>query len=388
MNMAAMITPGSPVRLVPGTRRRSSNLAILSLVILALLWSLFFHGNIGHGRNVKPDEIRDPFDAIANNTLGFEKIFAISPVQRLDRRDAIVLASSATGFHVDFFDGFVLEKDSSKDLNGSKSIEAFTASRPHANAVQRIVADGIASALILEDDVDWDINIKLQLKGLALGSQSIPKINAPERNATTDSPYGDSWDILWIGHCGMKCNGSSPIQVMPHDITAMPSRYLPPYSYDPPPGTGNNVRMACMIEKAACSAAYAITYRASQKILAALTRLTDDDNMDFPDLLSELCHNGSLECYSSYPSLVGRWKGGRKEYSLDNDQQVVNSPMSQSSGVMYSTLGNIEHILGGECTVRATLDDAIVPELIPDLFEVPHSFLQWTDKRGGHERAL
>ena len=143
-----------------------------------------------------------------------------------------------------------------------------------------------------------------------------------------------------------------------------------------------------MMEKAACSAAYAITYRASQKILAALTRLTDDDNMDFPDLLSELCHNGSLECYSSYPSLVGRWKGGRKEYSLDNDQQVVNSPMSQSSGVMYSTLGNIEHILGGECTVRATLDDAIVPELITDLFEVPHSFLQWTDKRGGHERAL
>lgn len=229
----------------------------------------------------------------------------------------------------------------------------------------------------------------MQLKGLALGSQQIPKINAPERNATTDSPYGDSWDVLWIGHCGMKCNSSSPVQVMPHDITAMPSRYLPPYLYDAPAGTGNNVRMSCIIEKAACSAAYAITYGASQKILAALTRLTDDDNLDFPNLLSELCHNGSLECYSSYPSLVGRWKRGRREeYSSDNDQEAVDRQMSHSSGVMYSTLGNIEHILGGECTVRASIDDAIVPELNPDLFEVPHSFLQWTDKKGGHERAL
>ncbi|KAL7660049.1 hypothetical protein ACMYSQ_002938 [Aspergillus niger] len=229
----------------------------------------------------------------------------------------------------------------------------------------------------------------MQLKGLALGSQQIPKINAPERNATTDSPYGDSWDVLWIGHCGMKCNSSSPVQVMPHDITAMPSRYLPPYLYDAPAGTGNNVRMTCIIEKAACSAAYAITYGASQKILAALTRLTDADNLDFPDLLSELCDNGSLECYSSYPSLVGRWKRGRREeYSSDNDQEAVDRQMSHSSGVMYSTLGNIEHILGGECTVRASIDDAIVPELNPDLFEVPHSFLQWTDKKGGHERAL
>ncbi|SPB44616.1 Ankyrin repeats (3 copies) family protein [Aspergillus niger] len=387
--MAAMMTPGSPVRLVPGPRRRSSNLVILLLVIIALLWSLVFHQNIGRGLHVTLDDIRDPLDAIVNNTLGFEKIFAISPAQRLDRRDAVVLASSATGFHVDFIDGLILDEDSAKELNDSKDSETVSVSRPHANAVQRIVADGIASALILEDDVDWDINLKMQLKGLALGSQQIPKINAPERNATTDSPYGDSWDVLWIGHCGMKCNSSSPVQVMPHDITAMPSRYLPPYLYDAPAGTGNNVRMTCIIEKAACSAAYAITYGASQKILAALTRLTDADNLDFPDLLSELCDNGSLECYSSYPSLVGRWKRGRREeYSSDNDQEAVDRQMSHSSGVMYSTLGNIEHILGGECTVRASIDDAIVPELNPDLFEVPHSFLQWTDKKGGHERAL
>ncbi|GKZ69465.1 hypothetical protein AnigIFM50267_004674 [Aspergillus niger] len=363
--MAAMMTPGSPVRLGPGPRRRSSNLVILLLVIIALLWSLVFHQNIGRGRHVTLDDIRDPLDAIVNNTLGFEKIFAISPAQRLDRRDAIVLASSATGFHVDFIDGLILDEDSAKELNDSEDFETVSVSRPHANAVQRIVADGIAS------------------------SQQIPKINAPERNATTDSPYGDSWDVLWIGHCGMKCNSSSPVQVMPHDITAMPSRYLPPYLYDAPAGTGNNVRMSCIIEKAACSAAYAITYGASQKILAALTRLTDDDNLDFPDLLSELCYNGSLECYSSYPSLVGRWKSSRKEeYSSDNDQEAVDRQMSRSSGVMYSTLGNIEHILGGECTVRASIDDAIVPELNPDLFEVPHSFLQWTDKKGGHERAL
>ncbi|GKZ29932.1 hypothetical protein AbraIFM66950_007163 [Aspergillus brasiliensis] len=388
--MAAIMAPGSPVRLVPGPRCRSSNLVILFLITIASLWSLFFHRNIGHGRHATLEDIRDPLDAIENNTLGFEKIFAISPLQHLHRRDAIVLGSSATGFRVEFIDGLVLDEDSSKEFNESKKgLEIFTASRAHANAVQRIVADRIKSALILEDDADWDINIKMQLKGIALGSQQIPKINAPERNATTDSPYGDSWDVLWIGHCGMKCNSSSPVQMMPHDITAMPSRYLPPYLYDPPAGTGGNVRMTCIMERAACSAAYAITYSASQKVLAALTQSMDDENLDFADLLSELCHNGSLECYSIYPSLFGRWKGGRhEEDSSNNDQGADNRQMPHSSGVMYSTLGNIGRILSGESTVRATIEDTIVPELNPDLFEVPHSFLQWADNKGGHEKAL
>ncbi|PYI01659.1 hypothetical protein BO78DRAFT_433468 [Aspergillus sclerotiicarbonarius CBS 121057] len=376
-----MISPGSPVRLIPRPRRKSSNVIVSFLVILALLWFWSFQRNIA-SRPAACEDVPDPLDAIKNGTLGFEKIFVINSPQRLDRRDAIVLGSSATGLHVDFIDQMDLHQDSAKGNEPTNGLEEIAAFRSHLNAVQRIVADRLASALIFEDDVDWDVNLKTQLKGFARGAQKIQKSNA------SYSPYGDSWDLLWLGHCGVKCNTSSPVQIMPHDITAISARFLPPYSYDAPAGTGNNVRMTCKMEEAACSGAYAISYRASQKILAALTLSTATRAVKFEGLLSQLCHDGSLECYSSYPSLVGRWNWTSRETGPSDSIQESDSHASLSMGAMYSTLQNVGRLLDGESRVQATVDDALVPELNPDLFEVPYAVLQWTDEKGGHERHV
>lgn len=42
---------------------------------------------------------------IANETLGFEKIFAVGLPERSDKRDALALTSSLTGFKIDWIDG-------------------------------------------------------------------------------------------------------------------------------------------------------------------------------------------------------------------------------------------------------------------------------------------
>lgn len=42
---------------------------------------------------------------VENSTLGFEKVFAVGLPERSDKRDALVLASSLTGFKVDWIDG-------------------------------------------------------------------------------------------------------------------------------------------------------------------------------------------------------------------------------------------------------------------------------------------
>ncbi|RQM05823.1 hypothetical protein DH86_00002136, partial [Scytalidium sp. 3C] len=52
----------------------------------------------------------------ANETLGFEKIIVVGLQERSDRRDAIVLQSSLTGFHVEFMDGIKGADVSSKAL--------------------------------------------------------------------------------------------------------------------------------------------------------------------------------------------------------------------------------------------------------------------------------
>jgi len=42
---------------------------------------------------------------IFNSTLGFEKVFAIGLPERSDKRDALALTSSLTGFKIDWVDG-------------------------------------------------------------------------------------------------------------------------------------------------------------------------------------------------------------------------------------------------------------------------------------------
>lgn len=68
----------------------------------------------------------------------------------------------------------------------------------------RVIDDGLSTALIIEDDADWDINIKKQLQDLA---SKIRTFSTPEKHSArqneSQSPYGDSWDILWIGSCAV-----------------------------------------------------------------------------------------------------------------------------------------------------------------------------------------
>ena len=67
----------------------------------------------------------------------------------------------------------------------------------HLDMIKHIVASGLSTALILEDDVDWDINIKEQM---SLISDNIRNLTlTPD---TDQSPFGYEWDVLWLGHCG------------------------------------------------------------------------------------------------------------------------------------------------------------------------------------------
>ena len=73
--------------------------------------------------------------------------------------------------------------------------------RSHMNAMLTMVENNIASALIMEDDVDWDVRIKSQMQQFAVGTRSLLP---PSAASQPHSPYGEDWDILWVGHCGEK----------------------------------------------------------------------------------------------------------------------------------------------------------------------------------------
>lgn len=58
------------------------------------------YGKGYHGHSSPTD-----INRVTNDTLGFSKIFVIGLPERSDKRDAISLTSSLTGFHVDWVDG-------------------------------------------------------------------------------------------------------------------------------------------------------------------------------------------------------------------------------------------------------------------------------------------
>ena len=97
--------------------------------------------------------------------------------------------------------------------------------------------------MVLEDDADWDVRLMEQLRDFGLGVQALTQPLSPlpddsfhilpfrERDEKgyeevafnslpqtvppMHSPYGDNWDMFWLGHCGMsfpKVKGTIPTE--------------------------------------------------------------------------------------------------------------------------------------------------------------------------------
>ncbi|KXX80346.1 Procollagen galactosyltransferase 1-B [Madurella mycetomatis] len=245
---------------------------------------------------------------ILNATLGFQSIFTINLPSRTDRRDAVTLAAALSGLDITWIDGVASADVPDKVLpGGSTTMKGGNRGswRAHMNALQRIVEQNMTSALILEDDADWDIRLKSQMQvfahaakaftqplrsgsGRPLSSKyhdhpapsiSITKLPSPPSPKLT--PYGDTWDLLWLGHCGTSFAASaqdgnsipiSPLRVaIPSDPTVPPPRHLKPHPFaltDPlaelyPPHT----RVVHLSNGTTCTQAYAVSQQGARKLL-------------------------------------------------------------------------------------------------------------------------
>ena len=190
--------------------------------------------------------------------------------------------------------------------------------RAHVNAISRIVEEGWSSALILEDDIDWDVRLKSLLQDFAISSnyllqrsQKPPKIRlqdvrlvAPPRG----SPYGNDWDVLWLGHCGMDISSSQSMVIHENDHTVPEVQHLKIWDEeavsplkDYPPHT----RLVVTQKEGVCSLAYAVSQAGARKLLfrIGLERL----EFPFDIMLRQFCEgtNGEEEhvCLSVLPQL-------------------------------------------------------------------------------------
>lgn len=222
----------------------------------------------------------------------------------------------------------------------------------------------------MEDDVDWDVSIKSQLQSFAVASRALQD----SKGRPTSSPFGNDWDILWLGHCGLECKTDLPYFLTPNDPTVpLPRHFLPYWRSTPPIERPDHARLVCTADDAVCSSFYAVSYRGAKKILAALSVLPlglaeeIDIGAQFDVSLGRMCRHGYIKCFSAYPALTGAFRSAGVASKGSDIHDADGDPVGFASwGVLYSTMMNINRIIKGDRFVHSNWEDVEVPEIAPE----------------------
>ncbi|KAL3417727.1 lps glycosyltransferase [Phlyctema vagabunda] len=286
----------------------------------------------------------------SNSTLGFEKVFVLGLKERSDKKDAMLLSASLTGFQVEFVDAVkgeeVLDKVRPPGLDLSGPV--LGSWRSHLNVIRSIVENNLASAFIMEDDVDWDIRLLSQLPEFAKGVRFVSEI--PPKKAQ-HSPYGDDWDVLWPGHCGdvLPENDNRKYMIQQDETVAPKTQqgWLKALADYP-----EKTRIVHRAGAPICTFGYAVSYRGAQKILFALG-IKAGSNLAIDNSLAYLCRDGFLDmkCFSVEPQL---FQHHRPAGSVSKDSDInggADPNVVREKGftemIVWSARLNLEQLIKG-----------------------------------------
>ncbi|KAK7962394.1 uncharacterized protein PG986_003219 [Apiospora aurea] len=277
---------------------------------------------------------------VTNSTLGFSKIFVIGLPERTDKRDAMTLTSSLTGFNLEWIDGVKGEAVPDKAIPFGKNRDNLPNTylgswRSHMNAIRRqvllrrIVEEDLESALIMEDDMDWDVRLRSQLETVAKGTRALLS-----SGSQPNSPYGDSWDLLWLGHCGeifpeqLPENKEEPLYpkfAIKDDQTVPPlDKITGLVDFKSYP---EFTRWVHVTGAPICSFAYALTRRGAQKVLFDLS--VDRLDANFDNALGTFC----------------RLIGSESDIVDHGDESQKIREKGTSENIMCSARNNIRNML-------------------------------------------
>ncbi|KAI1765739.1 glycosyltransferase family 25 protein [Hypoxylon sp. FL1150] len=277
-------------------------------------------------------------DHVLNKTLGFSKIFVINLPSRTDRRDAMALAGAVSNLSFSWIDGVTGDQVPDEVIPKSDrghSTGARGSWRSHMNALQAIVDQDLRSALILEDDIDWDIRLKSQLQTFAAASRTwlrelqsgkaeIELLGTTVRTGGgAKSVYGDGWDVLWLGHCGadlpdvQKSPISPLVGTIPGDETVPAPKHLRPHPFALNDKLGDlyppHTRVVHASSGNTCTLAYAISQEGARKLLLEFNSYYDTQW----DLMLQKW------CEGRYMTREGE---SRAKSLLDNDDKAFREP--------------------------------------------------------------
>ena len=207
----------------------------------------------------------------------------------------------------------------------------------HLNALEYVVQNDWASALILEDDVDWDVAIKRQT---ALVSPHIHRVTNSTSRGTL-LPYGNNWDLLWLGHCGDTIPRVGVVKLFDETLPDT-STYRENNGRLTRLTAQPKTRMVHLSHGPACTYAYAVTKSAARKIVHyAKDGMKNIITVD----LRKWCQAGFLTCVTVNPELFHHHKKSGMMTSevaaAEGWQELTQPPMlDYTANIRYSARCN------------------------------------------------
>ncbi|EGE07779.1 LPS glycosyltransferase [Trichophyton equinum CBS 127.97] len=338
----------------------------------------------------------DILNNVFNATLGFERIYVVNLPSRTDRRDALVLMAAVSGIKLHWVDGIMGDTVVDKALPPPATHKFRSANigswRGHLNALQDIVENNINSALIFEDDADWDIRIKPQLRDFALASRALvqplsgadhlsyadPTFPDPRKSSGTpkeifmsnntvppvNSPYGDNWDILWLGHCGVNFPDAALREVgkdipkgrviQKNDSTVPEQKYLvlapgnEEFKTVFPPHT----RVVHHAMTPVCSLVYGVSQKSARRLLYEFG--VKKFNAPYDIMLRDACEGtqGRVRntCLTVQPQLFNHHRpaGNASHYSDISEHKGGVIEVASTQMIRWSTSLNLPKLISGD----------------------------------------
>lgn len=203
--------------------------------------------------------------------------------------------------------------------------------------------------MVIEDDADWDVAFKHQLVQFARGSRFLLDTLS---EFLPFSPYGDGWDLLWIGHCGTTDDAADPRRwVIPDDPTAVPrgfrDEYVQPNMSTWEDGTTNlSTRIFHVGGGNICTSSYIISLRGAEKVLYHMSMQPYSHPIDVG--MGIVCRFkwSNFTCISPFPTIVGVSKPAGDSVRWSNlghlPEESTIDEKGHSERLSFSTRQNLD----------------------------------------------